>query len=56
MQSICDLVGSREVIKLLQRFKETNPIEDKVHPERPRVIMDLKNAMRKDLGVSLETD
>ena len=47
-----ELVGSPEVIEFCSRFKETSPVNDKVHPDRPQVFRDLKNAMRKDLGVA----
>ncbi len=48
--NICDLVGSKEVQKLLIAHRETNPINDDVHPDRPEVMQKLKSAMRKDLG------
>jgi hypothetical protein len=47
-----ELVGSPDVIDSCRRFKETDPVNDKVHPDRPQVFRDLKNAMRKDLGVT----
>jgi hypothetical protein len=53
---ICSLVGSKEVIKMLQEHRKTNPVNNQFHPDRPRVWLNLKNAMRKDLGVSLEID
>jgi hypothetical protein len=56
MNNLCELVGSKEVIRLLRKFKETNPVNNKPHPGRPEVTANLKNAMRKDLGVSLEVD
>ncbi|WP_126249099.1 hypothetical protein [Chitinophaga rhizosphaerae] len=46
-----ELVGSAQVIFLCMRFFETNPVNDTVHPDRPKVFRDLKEAMRKDLGV-----
>jgi len=46
-----ELVGSPEVVDLCKRFKETNPVNNKIHPERPKVFENLKNAMRKDLKV-----
>ncbi len=49
-----ELVGSPEVISLCKRFQETNPVDGTVHPDRPQVFRDLKNAMRKDLGVQSE--
>jgi hypothetical protein len=48
-----ELVGSPDVIHLCNRFQETNPINNTVHPDRPQVFQDLKNAMRKDLGVAV---
>ncbi|MDX2112950.1 MAG: hypothetical protein SFW63_04380 [Alphaproteobacteria bacterium] len=48
-----ELVGSPDVIRLCTRFKETNPINNTVHPDRPQAFRDLKNAMRKDLGVDV---
>lgn len=56
MNNVCELVGSKEVIRLLQKFKETNPVNNKPHPNRPEITANLKNAMRKDLGISLETN
>ena len=47
-----ELIGSKEVMRLCKRFLETNPINNQVHPERPQVFRDLKNAMRKDMGIS----
>ena len=49
----CELVASKEVIKLLHKHRETDPINGTVHPDRPSVMQALKNAMRKDLGVDL---
>jgi hypothetical protein len=46
------LVGSPAVIDACIRFKETNPTQEEVHPERPQVVRDLKEAMRKDLGIA----
>jgi hypothetical protein len=46
-----ELVGSNEVIRLCHRIEATNPINGNAHPERPKVILDLKNSMRKDLGI-----
>lgn len=54
MIGICELVGSKEVTRILQKFMETNPINSKPHPNRPEVVKNLIKAMRKDLGVSLE--
>lgn len=48
----CELVASKEVVKLLYRFRETNPINGAVHPDRPSVMQELKDIMRKDLGVA----
>ena len=56
MIGICELVGSRKVVELLRRFAETNPVNNKPHPDRPEVVKNLTKAMRKDLGVSLEID
>ena len=46
-----ELVGSPEIIKSCIRIVETNPTNGKAHPERPHVMDELKEAMRKDLGV-----
>lgn len=46
-----ELVGSKEVMFLCIRFKETNSVDDEVHQDRPKVLLDLKSAMRKDLGI-----
>ncbi len=51
-QNRIELVGSRTVIGACTRIKETNPISGEVHPERPQAMRDLKEAMRKDLGVT----
>ena len=48
-----ELVGSNEAMRLCNRFFETNPVNNQVHPERPQVFRDLKEAMRKDLGVHI---
>jgi hypothetical protein len=51
-QNRIELVGSRFVVGACARIKETNPISGGVHPERPQALHDLKEAMRKDLGVT----
>jgi hypothetical protein len=51
-QNRIELVGSRTVIDACARMNETNPISGVVHPERPQALRDLKEAMRKDLGVT----
>ena len=51
-QNRIELVGSQIVIAACSRIKETNPISNAVHPERPQALRDLKEAMRKDLGVT----
>ena len=51
-QNRIELVGSKGVITACIRIKETNPIQNNVHPDRPQVMRDLKDEMRKDLGVS----
>lgn len=48
-----ELVGSHEAIKLCNKIRETNPVNGKVHPERPKIFHDLKDAMRKDLGIDV---
>ncbi len=48
-----DLVGSKDVASFCALMKETNPTEDGIHPDRPKVIDDLKRAMRKDLSVEI---
>ena len=52
--NICEIVGSKSVRNCLQRHMESNPVNGKVHPDRPQVMSDLKKAMRKDLGFPLE--
>jgi hypothetical protein len=49
----CELVASKEVVELLYKYRETNPINGAVHPDRPSVMRALKDAMRKDLSVDL---
>lgn len=51
--NICEIVGSKTVRDCLKRYMESNPVEGKVHPDRPQVMGDLKEAMRKDLGFPL---
>jgi hypothetical protein len=51
-QNRIELVGSQEVIMSCNRIKETNPISTGVHPQRPQVLVDLKESMRRDLGVA----
>jgi hypothetical protein len=50
-QNRCELVAPVPVRALIQQITETNPVGGKIHPERPRIIADLKAAMRTDLGV-----
>lgn len=50
-----ELIASKNVIHLCNRFFETNPINNNVHPERPQVFKDLKEAMRKDLGINISS-
>jgi hypothetical protein len=52
-QNRCELVGSLAVIKLVHAIRETNPVNGVVHPKRPQVLQELKEAMRKDLGVDI---
>lgn len=47
----CELVAPEKVRALIDRIFETNPVKGKPHPDRPRVIAELKSAMRSDLGV-----
>jgi hypothetical protein len=48
----CDLVASPIVRTIIDRIFETNPdAQGKAHPERPKVIDELRRAMRSDLGV-----
>jgi hypothetical protein len=49
----CKLVGSAEVIKLIERVEDTNPVDGRMHPDRSLVFAELMKAMRKDLGVEL---
>ena len=37
-----ELVGSKPVIQACIRIRETNPINDGVHPDRPQAMKDLK--------------
>jgi carotenoid cleavage dioxygenase-like enzyme len=46
-----ELVGSKSVIQACIRIRETNPTNEGVHPDRPQAMRELKEAMRKDLGV-----
>jgi hypothetical protein len=46
-----ELVGSKEVNACIARVAETNPVNGQVHPNRPRFLIELKHAMRQDLGV-----
>lgn len=50
----CDLVASPNVRAVIERIFETNPdSRGNVHPDRPKVIEELRKAMRLDLGVEL---
>ena len=49
-QNRIELVGSKPVIQAGIRIRETNP-DGGVHPDRPQVMKELKDAMRKDLKV-----
>ena len=51
-QARIELVGSPEVIKACIKITETNPTSTGIHPERPQAIKNLRDAMRKDLGVA----
>jgi hypothetical protein len=50
-QNRCELVASKEVNEAIKEFFLTNPVNGDVHPDRPRVLREIKVAMRKDLGV-----
>lgn len=50
-QNRCELVAPQKVRALIARIFETNPVRGVPHPDRPKVISDLKSAMRSDLGV-----
>ena len=50
-QARCQVVGSKEVAISVQRIEETNPIGGGIHPDRPQALVELKEAMRKDLGI-----
>jgi|GEM_PF-1043018 hypothetical protein len=47
----CEVVASKEVIEALEKIIKTNPIDGKVHPDRPQAMHELKEAMKKDLGI-----
>jgi hypothetical protein len=50
----CDLVASEKVRDVMQEIFETNPdARGEPHPDRPRVIEELRQAMRKDLAVDI---
>ena len=51
-QARIELVGSNEVINACIKITETNPTSKGIHPERPQAIRELRNAMRRDLGVT----
>lgn len=49
----CDLVASASVRDAIEKIFVTNPDEHgNMHPDRPNVIEELRQAMRKDLGVA----
>lgn len=52
--NICEIVGSKSVRDCLKRHLKSNPVNGKVHPDRPQVMSDLIEAMRKDLGFPIE--
>src|SRR5690348_12895249 len=45
--NICEIIGSKNIQELLKRYKETNPINGSIHPERPEVMRKLKLTMKK---------
>lgn len=48
----CDLVASPSVRAVIEKVFETNPdVNGNVHPDRPKVIGDLRRSIRSDLGV-----
>lgn len=49
-----ELVGSQQVISACQKIRDTNPIAGNIHPDRPRVLLELKSSMRKDMGVAVD--
>lgn len=51
-QNRIELVGSKSVVKSCHRIGETNPQSGEVHPDRPQALLELKEQMRRDLGVS----
>jgi hypothetical protein len=53
-QFICEIVGNQSVRDCLKRYEESNPIDGKAHPERREVMEDLKEAMRQELGFSVD--
>lgn len=52
--NICEIVGNKLVRDCLRRHMNSNPVDGKAHPDRPKVMADLKEAMRKDLGFPLD--
>lgn len=50
-QARCQVVGSKEVARSVQRIEETNPIDGTIHPDRLQALVELKEAMREDLGI-----
>jgi len=48
--NVSKIVGSKKVNALLEQHLSTNPVNGKVHPDRPMVLKELYAAMRKDLG------
>lgn len=49
----CELVASKEILLAIEKCFLSNPVDGNVHPERPKVLKELKEAMRKDLGVHI---
>jgi hypothetical protein len=47
-----ELAGSRAVVSACVQVRETNPTPSGIHPGRDKALSDLKEAMRRDLGVS----
>ena len=47
----CELVAPPRVRALAARINATNPDGDRIHPERPQVMAELKAAIREDLGI-----
>ena len=47
----CELVASRKVIEMLEKYFASSPRNGIINPERPQIMQELKEAVRRDFGI-----